>query len=90
MRSGFVIAFTNLSLLDMLRPNPLVGWGGNSLLYPMLMFRLSMAGGFSTVLSRRERARRISAFEGSWVIEIVGGLRVLDLLVESICTRGQE
>ena len=43
-----------------------------------------MGGGFSTVLSRLDKARRISAVEGSCLIEIVGGVRVLDLLVESI------
>ena len=43
-----------------------------------------MAGGFSTLLSLLEKARRISALEGSSVIEIVVGERVLDLLVESI------
>jgi hypothetical protein len=43
-----------------------------------------MAGGFSTLLSRLEKARRISAVEGSAVMEIVVGECGLDLLVESI------
>ena len=90
MVSGLVIAFTNLSFLDMLRPNPPLGLGGNALPYPTLWFRLRMAGGFSTVLSRRENARRISAVEGSSEMEIVGGVRVLGLLVESIYRRPGE
>lgn len=84
MESGLVIAFTNLSLLDRLRPNPPPGVGDDSLPCPVLWFRPCMAGGFSTLLSRLEKARRISALEGSWVMEIVVGERVLDLLVESI------
>jgi len=90
MVSGLVIALTNLSLLDIFRFNPPPGGEGKSLTCPVLLFRWSIGRGFSTLLSRRERARRISAVEGSWVIEIVGGVRVLDLLVEAICMRGRE